>query len=137
MKTEVSAGGVVVQKRGSVWRVLLLRDMNDSWTFPKGLVEKGEKKKDAALREIGEEVGLTKLEYIRSVSPIEYVYRRGSLVHKTVHYFLFRAQGTETIVCQKSEGIKEAKWFEFDEAISIIGYPKTNIALLKKAQTLV
>lgn len=133
MKTEISAGGVIVKNN----RVLLLRDMNDSWTFPKGVVEKGETKRQGALREIAEEVGLRKLEYIATISPISYTYRRGSLIHKTVHYFLFRAIGSEKIVCQKSEGIKEAKWFDFEQALSIIGYPKTNMPLLKKAQTLV
>jgi len=132
MKTETSAGGIVIKKG----RVLLLLDMNDCWTFPKGLVEKGETRKNAAIREIAEEVGLTKLNYIGPVSPIEYAYRRGILIHKTVHYFLFRAIGSEKIVCQKSEGIKEAKWVGFDEIISIIGYPKTNVPLLKKAQKL-
>ncbi|KKW10495.1 MAG: hypothetical protein UY49_C0021G0009 [Microgenomates group bacterium GW2011_GWC1_49_7] len=43
MKTEVSAGGIVVRKRMRIWEVLVIRDMNDVWTFPKGLVEKGEK----------------------------------------------------------------------------------------------
>lgn len=133
MKTETSAGGIVVKNN----RVLLLRDMNDSWTFPKGVVEKGETYRDAALREIQEEVGLTKLEYIAAVSPIEYFYRRGSLIHKTVHYFLFQASGEEKIVCQKSEGISDARWFEFEKAISVIGYPKTNIPLLREAQTFV
>ncbi len=136
MKTEVSSGGVVVKKVGRTWRVLLLCDMNDSWTFPKGLVEKGEVKEDAAAREVGEEVGLSKLEYLGEFSPIEYFYRRGSLIHKTVYYFLFRFRGREKLVCQKSEGIRDAKWFDFDEAISTVGYPKTNVALLKKAEKL-
>lgn len=134
MKTEISAGGVVVRRVKHNWRVLLLCDMNGSWTFPKGVVERGEAKRDAAAREIAEEVGLTKLAYIGSVSPIEYFYRQGSLIHKTVYYFLFQAQGREKLICQKSEGIQEAKWFEFGDALGRIGYVKTNKPLLVKAQ---
>lgn len=136
MKTETSAGGIIVKKVKEDWRVLLLLDMNDSWTFPKGKIERGETKKDAARREIWEEVGLAKIEYMRSVSPIEYTYRRGSLTHKKVYYFLFRAVAEEKIVCQQSEGIQEAKWFDFDQAFSIIGYPETNRSLLKKTEKL-
>lgn len=136
MKTEISAGGVVVRRVKHHWEVLLLRDMNDSWTFPKGLVEKGESKEDAAAREITEEVGLSKLTYLSLVSPIEYFYRQGSLIHKTVHYFLFAAKGREKIVCQKSEGIQEAKWFSFDDAIANVGYKKTNVPILEKAKQL-
>ena len=134
MKTEVSAGGVVARRVRHNWRILLLRDMNGSWTFPKGLVERGEKRQDAAAREITEEVGLTKLEYLGSISPIEYFYRQGSLIRKTVYYFLFQAQGREKLICQKSEGIKEAKWFEFNDAILRVGYAKTNRPLLEKAK---
>jgi 8-oxo-dGTP pyrophosphatase MutT (NUDIX family) len=136
MKTEISSGGIVVRKIRNAWHVLILRDMSNNWTFPKGMIEEGESKKDAAVREIGEEVGLTKLKYINALSSIEYVYKRGSLIHKTVHYFLLRAVGTEKIVCQTTEGIKEAKWVPFDQAIACIGYEKTNIPLLKKAQKL-
>lgn len=136
MKTEISAGGIIVKKVKAGWHVLLLRDMNDSWTFPKGRIEKGETKKAAARREIQEEVGLTKIVYMRSVSPIAYIYRRGSLVHKKVYYFLFRVVTPEEIVCQKSEGIQEAKWLGFDQAFSIVGYPKTNRSLLRKTERL-
>lgn len=129
MKHEVSAGGIVIKNT----KVLLLRDMSDNWTFPKGLIEKGETQVKAAIREIGEEVGLTKLTFVTKISPITYVYRRGSLITKTVHYFLFRHTGRETIVCQKSEGIQEAKWFAFDKAFLRLGYPKTNVPLLTKA----
>lgn len=55
MKKELSAGGVVVRKKGNAWQVLLLKDMNDNWTFPKGLIEKGENPPSAAKREIADE----------------------------------------------------------------------------------
>jgi len=78
MKTEISAGGVVVRKKKGEWQVLLIRDMNDTWTFPKGKIEKGETRKSAATREIKEEVGLTAIRYIAPAKVIHYFYKRGS-----------------------------------------------------------
>lgn len=112
--------------------VLLLRDMNNSWTFPKGLVEDKEAFQQAAVREIAEEVGLAQIEFIAPLGTIEYTYRRARRIHKIVHYFLFRATAHEEIVCQKSEGIREAKWYDFNEALSLIGYRQTNVPLLEK-----
>ena len=54
MKTEVSAGGVIVRKRRDAWEVLLICDPKGKWTFPKGHLEADESYQDAAIREIGE-----------------------------------------------------------------------------------
>ncbi len=137
MKTEVSAGGLIVRKQRGAWLVLLIKDMNNSWTFPKGKVENGETRKDAAIREIKEEVGLTRLRYKSPVSKIEYTYRRNGLIAKTVYYYLFEAFGREKIVCQKSEGIHGARFVTFDKAILTIGYVNTNKPMLIKTQKLI
>src|SRR3989344_4262748 len=110
MKTETSAGGVIVKKSGSSWSVLLMQDMSDTWTFPKGGIEKGETPAEAAKREIAEEVGLRSVECLAPLTSISYSYKKNGLVKKTVQYFLFHANGSEPIVCQKKEGIKTAKW---------------------------
>ena len=49
------AGGVVVNDAGDV---LLIRHRNGSWVFPKGHIEPGESKVDAAVREVEEEAGV-------------------------------------------------------------------------------
>jgi 8-oxo-dGTP diphosphatase len=136
MKTEISAGGVIVQKRRSTWRVLLIQDMNNAWTFPKGRVEKKESRKNAAIREIGEEVGLNDIKYITPLSKVNYLYRRNGLVSKSVYYYLFEAIKNEPLVCQKNEGIKNASWVSIDTALGMAGYPKTNTRLIRKVQKL-
>lgn len=134
MKSEISAGGVVVQKRRNGWYVLLMKDPNGSWTFPKGLVEKGEEVDQAAAREVSEEVGITQLTLISPLSDITYFYKRNGLIHKTVRYFLFEATGDETPRGQTSEGITDVQWCTWTRAEKIIGYPKTNRSLLAKAK---
>lgn len=132
MKKEISAGGIIVRNQGKAWEVLLIKDMNGKWTFPKGLIEPGEPISKTAVREISEEVGLTDINIMKELQPIHYYYRREkNLVYKTVHYFLFRTEGKETPEPQTEEGISETIWKPIPEAISIIGYPETNRPLLE------
>ncbi|MBI4100189.1 NUDIX domain-containing protein [Candidatus Microgenomates bacterium] len=134
MREETSAGGVVFKKNDKEVSFLLLKDQNDSWTFPKGLIESGEDSRDAAQREVSEETGIQQLVFFKELEPIKYWYRwEGDLIHKTVHYYLFETKGEETPVPQKEEGITEVRWFTPDEAGKIIGYRKTNQKILNEA----
>ncbi len=134
MKNEISAGGIIITRPNKTLQVLLIRDMNGNWTFPKGVVEYGEKYEDAAKREIFEETGLKNIRIIHMLSPIHYTYQRHGTIHKTVHYFLFKWFGGEQIKLQKEEGISDFKWMTMDKAKKIIGYPKTNMILLDEIQ---
>lgn len=134
MRQEISSGGVIVYRSAKKWDVLLIRDMNGVWTFPKGLIEKDENSLATAKREIAEEVGLTNLKSLGPLPPIEYFYRRSGLIHKRVYYFLFQSDKRQQPICQEKEGIKEAQWVDLNKALNIIGYAKSNTALLKAAQ---
>lgn len=136
MKTELSAGGIIVRKIGETWEVLLLKDMNNNWTFPKGLVEKGEDAVSAAKREITEEVGISDVSLMSTITPIHYMYTRNGLISKNVQYFLFSTEGKEIPKGQKEEGISEVRWVPLDEAMIIIGYPKTNKSLLEETRSI-
>jgi 8-oxo-dGTP diphosphatase len=131
MKRELSAGGIVVRQDDSVWRVLLIRDMNDTWTFPKGLVDGGEEPESAAKREITEETGISgAFTCIETLPPIHYIYTRGERIKKTVQYFLFRFDGKADTKPQTEEDISEASWVTLGEAEKRIGYRQTNAPLL-------
>lgn len=133
MKTEISAGGVVVQKKSLIWHVLMLKDMNGNWTFPKGIIEKNEDPLVAAQREILEEVAISGLTLIAKLTPIHYMYTRGQPVKKIVHYFLFLYEGKKLPSPQTDEGISEVQWISVDRARCIIGYAKTNKHVLEEA----
>ena len=137
MKTELSAGGIVLAKTQSIWHVLLIQDMNKSLTFPKGLIEPNETPQEAAEREISEEIGLTNLTYVSTLGTIQYRYRRNGLIRKTVHYFLFQSDTQAPLKPQREEGISEARWVLLEEAETLIGYPETNTQLLHKARQIV
>lgn len=59
-----TAGGVVINTDGDV---LIVNQNNNSWSLPKGHIDKGEDARTAAEREIYEEAGIKKFEiYTRS-----------------------------------------------------------------------
>lgn len=132
MKTEVSAGGIVACKSKTGWYVLVLRDMNDTWTFPKGLIEKGEEPNEAAIREIHEEVSIGGLKLVAPLTPVQYVYERNGRIKKTVYYFVFQSSRRIRPKPQKQEGISDARWVKLTDATEIIGYRQTNVKLLEE-----
>lgn len=137
MRKEVSAGGVVFGTKNKQVCVLLLKDPKGKWTFPKGLIEKDEDPLSCAKREIAEEVGLSKLTFHARLTPAQYKYRWDKeLIDKTVHYFVFTASTNVPLLPQAAEGIQDVQWFPFDEALTAVGYKKTNTPLLKQAKSL-
>jgi ADP-ribose pyrophosphatase YjhB (NUDIX family) len=109
-------------------RLLLIRDKQGMWTLPKGHIEHDENERDAALREVLEETGVSgKLGPL--VSRIEYAVQKHSRVfRKHVVFFLLAATSIE-LTPQIEEGITAAAWFSVDEALSRVGYPSVREVL--------
>jgi 8-oxo-dGTP pyrophosphatase MutT (NUDIX family) len=129
---EFSSGGVIIKRHGGELRILLIKDGYGHWTWPKGNIEKGESPPEAAIREIGEEVGLKKIRLIDKVSDIKYFYRlKGRLRFKTVYLYLFEARGEEALKVLKSE-IEEAQWLSPEAALEKVEY-RGSKEVLKKA----
>jgi 8-oxo-dGTP pyrophosphatase MutT (NUDIX family) len=58
----LSAGVVIVRKEDGQWKYLFLRAYRN-WDFPKGIVETDEDPRHTAVREVGEETGITDLNF--------------------------------------------------------------------------
>lgn len=120
---EPTAGGIVFRrnKKGEV-EILLIQDAKDRWTIPKGHIEEGETAQQTAVREIGEEAGLTDTEVIGWLGKIHFRYRRiNTLVMMTTQIYLVRAKG-DTNKIQKEEWMNGIKWFKFHDALDKIEY---------------
>ncbi|MBT4856826.1 NUDIX domain-containing protein [Candidatus Uhrbacteria bacterium] len=78
--------------------IAMLKDSYGRWTFPKGHLDEGETTRQAAIREIEEEIGLGSLRAVAKLGTIDIWFRdrfkfKGKLIHKYIHYFLFEAVG--------------------------------------------
>jgi 8-oxo-dGTP pyrophosphatase MutT (NUDIX family) len=132
---ETSAGGVVFRKDGAEPLYLLIRDSYRNWGFPKGHLEEGELPAAAALREVGEETGLAKLELRARVETIDWHFRfRGRLIHKVCHFYLMESADGKTKP-QRAEGITACRWARYDDAAKMLSYANAR-EVLAHADTL-
>ncbi|OPJ54984.1 NUDIX hydrolase [Alkalithermobacter paradoxus] len=120
MREEISAGGVVMFGNA----ILLLKKYNGDWVLPKGKVEEGEEKSEAALREVLEEGGV-KADIVKYLGEIHYTFKENwdesRTVHKTVYWYLMKARGMDTIA-QREEGFIDAKFIHMDRVVEMSKY---------------
>ncbi len=129
---QFSSGGIIVKNGPSGLKVLLIKDMYGHWTWPKGHIEAGESAQKAAIREIGEEVGLRDIRLVSEVSTVRYSYRlKGQIVLKTVYVYLFEANGDEEVKPLASE-VAGAEWLDEAEGLKRLDY-KGSGEVLRKA----
>jgi 8-oxo-dGTP pyrophosphatase MutT (NUDIX family) len=117
---EFSAGGLVVDERGSVL-LIRARDLRDRpvWTLPKGALNPGETSAAAALREVREETGY-RCEVVRELEAVTYWFQRnGQRIRKTVRWFLMRPLEK---VGDHDHEVDEVAWAEPDEATTRLRY---------------
>jgi 8-oxo-dGTP pyrophosphatase MutT (NUDIX family) len=138
-KTEISAGGVAFRRQRRRIEVALISVGNERrWQLPKGLIDKGEKPEDAALREVQEEAGIiTRL--MQPIEKIEYWYfaKQGDervRIHKFVHFFLMEYVSGD--VADHDHEVNEAQWFPIDEAVRNLAF-KSEREVASKARELI
>jgi N utilization substance protein B len=131
---EVKAGAVVYSITDGVIHLGLVHDVFGYWTLSRGGLEEGETPRDAAIREIKEEMNLTILTE-EEIGSIDYVANHpvnGKTV-KQIVYFLGRTEHTP-ITLESTGGLDDAKWFTLEEIPKLKMYD--NIAdIITKAIT--
>ena len=111
----------------------MIRDRYGQWGLPKGHLEDGESSKQAALREVNEETGLSDLELSEQLGVTGWSFRaKGSVVHKSGTFYLMYSEEGDPMP-QLEEGITECVWVPAHEACSKIKYKNLH-QILQKAQ---
>lgn len=138
--SEISAGGIVVKRGVEGFVFALMKDSYNQWSFPKGRVEKGEELADAAARETMEELGLERIQLVEYLGKIDIWFKdrfekKGALVHKDIHYFLFEAPEDAQIHPVPSEHTYETRWVPAQDVLKESSYvdvrPIIHLALEK------
>jgi len=107
--------------------VLVVNQNGNSWSLPKGHIDKKEDAIVAAVREIYEESGVRDLEFVKALGKYERfkIGLDGKDDHselKTIHMFLFRTKQAELKPIDKL--VTEAKWTKRSEVSKLLTHPK-------------
>ena len=127
MVREFSAGGVLVRRFRGRWWLAAIRPNGKpegTWALPKGLIDPGESGAETAVREVGEETGLSgRLE--GKLGDVRYVYTRGGeRIFKVVSFFLVRWAGGRLgdIAPEFAIEVAEARWLPLEDAPRLLAY---------------
>jgi 8-oxo-dGTP pyrophosphatase MutT (NUDIX family) len=144
MVREISAGGVVVRPTSDGWQVAVIEPQKDNsaelssksgikkrqkllLALPKGLIDKGEKPEQTALREVLEETGLKAVPVIK-LGDTKYVYVRSwgdqERVFKIVTFYLLSYVSGEIdkIAAEMRVEVKRALWIALEGAERKLAY---------------
>ncbi len=131
MKTIRSAGVIVYKQHNGRCHYLLLLYPGGYWEFPKGKLEEGETKQQAAIRELKEETGLEAQLESGFEEMITYTFknRLKKMQDKEVHFFIGKAHDDHVVL---SDEHHDFTWATYDKALEYIRHQNAR-DLLKKA----
>jgi 8-oxo-dGTP pyrophosphatase MutT (NUDIX family) len=120
-----AAGGIVIRENGA-WVLLLERPGRRELRLPKGHIEPGETRAQAAVREVQEETGyaeVTILADLGSYTHTFYDYLKDREVTRTESYFLMQLDSEQAYTGrQYAHENFQRKWVKRDEAERLITY---------------
>jgi len=116
--TEITAGGIVFNGD----RVLVLKNWKGVWVFPKGHVELGESREEAALREVFEESGVhASIVGAAGMSSFHFYSYVDRTIHRKIVYWF--EMGTADTVVTVNRELKSGAFFPALEAVSSSAFP--------------
>ena len=130
-KNTETAGGIIINNG----KVVVVSQRGTSWSLPKGHIDAGEDRLQAAIREIEEEAGITQLKLIKELGSYKR-YRIGKNPKevdktelKTIYLFLFETDQTELKPTDPHN--PEAKWIQKENVSELLTHPKDKEFYLK------
>jgi len=120
---EKSCGCVIIENN----KVLLVKQIDGHYTFPKGHMENNETKEETAIREVFEETGLI-VEINKNFRYTENYFVKKNIPKEVVFFLAKRIGGT--LKKQETE-ISELDFYSIDDALNLITYEDTKNILKK------
>src|SRR6266852_602909 len=126
----ISSGGVVYRvENGKPLFLLLASNKRGVWCLPKGLIEQDEDEVTAAMREVREETGVSRVKLRGKVGLIRYQFGfRAKTFDKTVHFFLFETDQADAKVGTEHDAME---WMPYEKALQTLSYPNEKDMLSK------
>jgi 8-oxo-dGTP pyrophosphatase MutT (NUDIX family) len=127
VKREFSAGGVLVRRLRGRWVFAAIRPAGKKpgvWALPKGLIGRGEKPDETALREVAEETGAHG-RLVEKLGDVRYVYTwRGERIFKVVSFYLLRYSRGRLgdLPPETAHEVAEVRWLPVEEGPKLLAY---------------
>lgn len=116
-----AAGGIVRSPKG-----VLFIFRRGKWDLPKGKIDNNESPREAAMREVTEETGLTKLSITAPCRSTWHIYlsdypeKKKEWILKETHWFFMQASADEKSCPETAEDIEEVRWFPPEEVGEVL-----------------
>ncbi len=134
LKVIVAGGGLVYNTKNEI----LFIYRNKKWDLPKGKANKGEDIETTALREVEEETKVQGLEIVSFLQTTYHVLKRNNKYRlKETHWFEMKTDYDGELIPEREEGIKKAKWKNFEKTQKALKNSYANIKLLFPKEYLV
>ena len=110
-----AAGGIVKNEKNEV----LMINRLGFWDLPKGKIEKGESKEEAAIREVQEETGVQNIDLQELIHTTYHTYesKKGNKILKVSYWYTMVTSDTD-LTPQAEEGIEQAVFVNLDSFLS-------------------
>ena len=126
-KIEKAAGGLVTNQNDEILFIYRF----DTWDLPKGKIEKGEKKKEAAIREVEEECGISGLTIENKLQKTYHIFQRNEReILKITHWYKMKTDFEGELTPQLEEGITEVVFKNKEQTKMALENSYENIRLL-------
>ena len=109
------------------WKLAAIRPAGKDagvWALPKGLIGRGERADETALREVEEETGV-RARLVEKLEDVRYVYTwAGERVFKVVSFYLLRYEGGRLgqLAPKTAHEVAEVRWLPLEEAPQLLAY---------------
>ena len=127
VKREFSAGGVQVRRLRGGWVFAAIRPAGKEpglWALPKGLIGRGEKPVETAIREVAEETG-AQGRLVEKLGDVRYVYTwGGERIFKVVSFYLLRYSRGRLgeLPPETAHEVAEVRWLPLEEGSKLLAY---------------